>query len=69
MEEFLLRTVAVQKYKTSTLFFCCISYYSYLERKGVRHSIMGVGEFVACNLWLLQSLEIVGSPSLLKPHS
>lgn len=34
MEESLLRTVAAQKYKTSTLLFCRISYYSYLERKG-----------------------------------
>lgn len=34
IEEFLLRTVAAQKYKTSTLFFCPISYYSYLGKKG-----------------------------------
>lgn len=65
MDKF-LRTVAAQKHKTSTLLFCCISYYSYLERKGVRRKWgklnLGVGEFVARNLWLLQSLEIVDSP-------
>lgn len=47
MEEFLLRTVAAQKYKTSTPFFCHISYYSYLEKRGVRYKwgkfSMGVG--------------------------
>lgn len=72
MDKF-LRTVAAQKHKTSTLFFCRLSYYSYLERKGVRRKSgklnLGVGEFVARNLWLLQSLEIVDSPSLPKPHS
>lgn len=50
MEEFLLRAVAAQKYKTSTLFSCHISYYSYLERNGVRNKWenlnMGVG--VSC---------------------
>lgn len=72
MDKF-LRTVAAQKHKTSTLFFCRLSYYSYLERKGVRRKWgklnLGVGEFVARDLWHLQSLEIVDSPSLPKPHS
>ena len=75
MEEFLLRTVAAQKYKTSTPFFCHISYYSYLEKRGGQVQVGkiqyggGVGESVTCNLQLLQSLEIEGFPSLPKPHS